>query len=321
MRHLRSPWIPVLVSCIAATGCVADEPPATARADDALSAADVHLALERALLVAETARSAQASRDGFVAAVVARLTPDAAYLAPGHPIVPGRAAIAALLAAEDPAHGGRATFDPRRVTVSADGLIGHSFGWNVFTAVAADGTTTTTFGKYSTVWEHHLDGWRIRVHVENATGFTPSPAPADFPLLDDEPAVIRLADPRRTAREIADTDRAFAADSVARGSGPAFPAFADDDAVEVAGPIIYGVDQIAANHAGDPPPSELIANWAPSDAGASLTGDLGWTIGNATFTAADGASFSKYLTVWERQVDGRWRWIADMGNGRPAPTP
>jgi len=319
MTHLQLTLIPIL-ALSAAAGCVADDAP-TARASDELTAQDLHLALERSLLAAELARSADAAGAGFVAAVVARLAPDAAYLASAHPILQGRPVIAALLDSDDPGHSRRATFDPRRVTVSADGLIGHTFGWNVFTVTAADGTTTTSFGKYSTMWERRAGGWRMRVHVQNATGFTPSPAPEGFALLDIESPVIRFDDPRRTAVQIADADRAFAAASVASGTGTAFPAFADEDAVEIAGPIIYGLDAVIANHAEDPLPSEELVDWAPADAGASLTGDLGWTIGNATFTDVTGVAYTKYLTVWERDRDGSWKWIADMGNGRPAPTP
>lgn len=315
------PSISILLSCAAAAGCVAADAPPTARASDELTAQDVHLALERGLLAAEAARSQAAGAIGFAAAVEARLAPDAAYLALGHPILRGRAAIVGLLDADDPGHARRATFDPRRVTVSADGLLGHTLGWNVVTATAPDGTTTTSFGKYSTVWERGLAGWRIRVHCQNATGFTPSPAPAGFDLLDPGRPVIRVADPRRTAAQIADADRAFAAAAGVDGTGPAFPAFADEDAVEVAGPIIYGVDQVAANHAGDPPPSELAATWAPADAGASWSGDLGWTIGDATFTDATGASYTKYVTVWQRDADASWKWISDMGNPSPAPAP
>ena len=133
--------------------------------------------------------------------------------------------------------------------------------------------------------------------------------------------MIRIGDPQRSAKQIAAADSEFAADSVVHGSGPAFPAFADDDAVEVAGPIIYGKDAVAANHAGDPPPEKAILDWAPVESGASITGDLGYSVGNATLTSPPDVSYMKYVTVWERRPDGRWKWIADMGNGRPAPAP
>ena len=47
----------------------------------------------------------------------------------------------------------------------------------------------------------------------------------------------------------------------------------------------------------------------------------GYTWGYATYTQAgqEGASYGKYITVWQRQDDGSWKWIADMGSGAPAP--
>jgi ketosteroid isomerase-like protein len=305
----------------AASGCITSEDPTTDVETEAITAADFRRLLERDLLAADAQRSRRASRDGFALAVLASTAADATYLAPNQPLLRGKAAIAAFLDADDPTHAHKATFDPRRVTVSADGLIGTTFGWNVITTAAADGTVTTTYGKYATMWRRQAFGWRAVAHVQNPTGFTPSPAPADFPLLDDEAPVIRLADPRVTAAQIADADRAFAAMSVAQGTGPAFPAFADEDAVAVSGPIIYGHDAIAASHAGDPPPSELLVDWAPVDSGASFTGDLGWSIGVASFTDATGVAYSHYLTVWERQPDQAWKWIVDMGNPAPAPAP
>jgi ketosteroid isomerase-like protein len=57
-----------------------------------------------------------------------------------------------------------------------------------------------------------------------------------------------------------------------------------------------------------------------SDAAAS--GDLGFTVGEATFDFGQfGTFYSKYLTVWQKQDTGEWRYVADLGNNRPAPTP
>ena len=59
-------------------------------------------------------------------------------------------------------------------------------------------------------------------------------------------------------------------------------------------------------------------SWHPVAAGASDDGSLGWTIGEAVITAADGHSGpSKYLTIWKRQPDGAIRFLTDGGNGRP----
>ena len=31
--------------------------------------------------------------------------------------------------------------------------------------------------------------------------------------------------------------------------------------------------------------------------------------------------YTKYLTIWRRMSDGQWRFVADLGNSRPAPAP
>ena len=56
------------------------------------------------------------------------------------------------------------------------------------------------------------------------------------------------------------------------------------------------------------------------------SGELGFTWGTyvATFHNKTGkliTTYGKYMDVWRRQPDGTWRWIADMGNDDPPPTP
>jgi hypothetical protein len=59
-------------------------------------------------------------------------------------------------------------------------------------------------------------------------------------------------------------------------------------------------------------------SWHPVVAGAASDGSMGWTVGEAVITAADGHSGpSKYLTVWKRLGDGTIRYYTDGGNGRP----
>jgi ketosteroid isomerase-like protein len=59
--------------------------------------------------------------------------------------------------------------------------------------------------------------------------------------------------------------------------------------------------------------------WRPVDALAAESGDLGFTIGEyiATGRSPSGAAvqrFGKYLTVWQRQPDGGWKFVIDGGN-------
>lgn len=63
--------------------------------------------------------------------------------------------------------------------------------------------------------------------------------------------------------------------------------------------------------------------WKPTESGISKGGDLGFTSGTWQMeTAGDGKAKTargKYLTVWQRQRDGRYLVLADMGNLDSAP--
>ena len=60
-------------------------------------------------------------------------------------------------------------------------------------------------------------------------------------------------------------------------------------------------------------------DWHPVLAGASASGELGFTVGEAEIRP-EGApvNYSKYLTIWRRQPGGEVRFLTDGGNARPA---
>jgi len=65
--------------------------------------------------------------------------------------------------------------------------------------------------------------------------------------------------------------------------------------------------------------------WTPTRAEVSASGDLGYTIGTNALTlpAAQGGSTTvegRYVTVWRKERDGRWRCVIDSWNPAP-PTP
>lgn len=67
-------------------------------------------------------------------------------------------------------------------------------------------------------------------------------------------------------------------------------------------------------------------SWAPAIAEVGGGGDLGYTIGSYQMTVPgpDGEPATvvgKYLTVWEKQPDGRWMVAADMFNADAPPPP
>lgn len=118
-----------------------------------------------------------------------------------------------------------------------------------------------------------------------------------------------------------DTDRAFAAHSREHGVRAAFLAYMAEDGVLLrAGPPIAGRAAYAEATAGDP--EGVTLDWAPEHAVVSDDGTLGYTWGYYVLGVPDkdGArreSRGKYLSVWRRQKDGSWKFIADIGNVDP----
>lgn len=58
--------------------------------------------------------------------------------------------------------------------------------------------------------------------------------------------------------------------------------------------------------------------WVPDYADVSTDGTLGYTWGRWTMTLRDTAGArqagqGRYLTVWRRQGDGSWKYVADIG--------
>lgn len=66
--------------------------------------------------------------------------------------------------------------------------------------------------------------------------------------------------------------------------------------------------------------------WTPARAEVSKSGDLGYTIGanSITFPGAQGGTTTvegRYVTVWRKGPDGRWRCVIDTWNPAPATSP
>ena len=136
---------------------------------------------------------------------------------------------------------------------------------------------------------------------------------------------IRAPTPIETpSREaLLETDKAFARLAVQRGTAEAFYAYAAEDAVVFPmGELpVHGREaiRIAMSTGGQ---SQL--RWEPRDAHISRTGDMGYTWG---FFEASGQGpdrrpalrHGKYVTIWQRQPDGSWKFTVDIGNPGPPP--
>lgn len=118
-------------------------------------------------------------------------------------------------------------------------------------------------------------------------------------------------------------ERAFAADSVARGMRAAFiDAFADGGLAYGPGPA--PVREVWAKLPPQKEPLARLLEWAPEAAAAAASGDLGFTTGPFRMSErASGRLLSAgwFFSVWRRETGGSWKVLADMGVDAPPDAP
>ena|SRR5215469_10094918 len=119
------------------------------------------------------------------------------------------------------------------------------------------------------------------------------------------------------------TDAAFCEASVKRGTAQAFYEFMAKDGIilEAGERPLQGPDAIKAHIESGP---KGVLTWTPVAAEVAQSGDLGYTWGTYEFRAANAQPdsqphYGKYVTVWKRQWDGRWKVVLDAGNPGPPP--
>ena len=64
--------------------------------------------------------------------------------------------------------------------------------------------------------------------------------------------------------------------------------------------------------------------WTPEEAVVSTGGDMGYTYGMNSMTVPDSTGKTitfpgRYVAVWRKGADGRWRCVQDIFNNGPAP--
>lgn len=266
------------------------------------------------LLEADRAASRAVHRSGMATGLAGALADDVLLLYDGAPIVAGRDRVLRVLAAQPALANLHMQWLPLVVTVSADGSLGVTYGTTVISNGALPPDSALAFGKYVTVWRPTPEGeWRIVAHLQ--TGLA-DPAAVVMPEM---PGAASGA----PTGAFAQADAAFARLAADSGAPAAFAAFAAPDATIFApsgemliGPATIRTRMLEARSA------RSLWSWQPRFAAGAAGGDLGFTVGEAVIrsqspTGVAAIYYSKYLTVWRRQPDGRMRFIVDAGNARP----
>lgn len=115
--------------------------------------------------------------------------------------------------------------------------------------------------------------------------------------------------------EIVGADHAFSRVAREQGVPTAMATFAAEDGRVFLSraPMIAGRENIERQYAGWEAQSML--QWEPAGADISARGDMGFSWGRWTLTrdGADPAS-GNYVSVWRRDGEGKWRFLANIGN-------
>src|SRR3954469_3849336 len=262
----------------------------------------------------DQARSDSAARspDGALATFV----PDAAYLRAGAPTIYGRDAAARVIRATD-VDASAIMWEPLGGGVSSDLQSGYTYG--IAARTQTEKPAAMRFGRYIAYWERSRGTpWRIVAYVE--VGSAAVPASVEIPQAVQTPPVDPplpkiLSDARTTLRS---ADSSFSDLSYRMGTGYAFSNTVSEDGVVFGTPDLrIGPRAIREGFALQSEASSL--TWKPEFVAVSGSRDIGYTIGEyvSTGRGPSGAAvqrFGKYLTIWRRQKDGQWRFVADGGN-------
>lgn len=132
------------------------------------------------------------------------------------------------------------------------------------------------------------------------------------------------ADIHDATRELLATDRAWAKLADANGPIDSIVDYWTSDArVVLAGqPVVVGTEAIRKMLDDTRNVPGFHITWTPDTAVVSPAGDFGYTYGTNRITAPDSAGVlstfeGRYITVWRKEPDGKWRCTFDISNEGP----
>jgi len=268
------------------------------------------------LFARDQSRSDSASARGISEAMLAILSPDAAYLRAGVPALYGIDAVRSMFAANPETSGTTITWQPLGGGVSNDLRSGYTYG----IAARVTPRSPVRLERYIAYWRREpREAWRIAAYAEvGAPPASEGSGPVDRVIPPTTNLPRSLAQARSAVRA---ADSLFADLAYRMGTGYAFAATVATDGVMFGNPqLVIGpqaVQEFFAAGAG------ASLSWQPVFASVAASRDLGFTIGEYTSTGRGptGAAvqrFGKYLTVWRLQSDGTWKFVVDGGNPTPS---
>jgi ketosteroid isomerase-like protein len=268
------------------------------------------------LFLLDQTRGDSVAARGAIDGPLAFFSPSVVFLRAGVPVVFGRDAARTLFAAA-PATGPHA-WQPLGGGVSSDLRHAYTFG----VAALARAAAAIRLERYIAYWTRERgQPWRIAAYAEvnsspaveimlSAEQLSPPSAVPVFRPMADYVQSVRAAD--SLFSDLADR----------MGTGFAFANTATADGV-LFGPseLIVGRKAIDDYFKAQPPGTSL--SWRPVYAVVAFSGDLAFTVGESIRTgrSASGAAeqrFGKYITVWQRERDGTWKFVVTGGNPTPA---
>jgi ketosteroid isomerase-like protein len=131
-------------------------------------------------------------------------------------------------------------------------------------------------------------------------------------------SVSSFAQARPELEKLVETEKAFAKTAETKGTKAAFLEFLADDAI-VFNPTAANGKEVWRNR----PESPSLLVWNPTYADISSNGALGYTTGDFSFypkgKTGEATAFGQFFSVWQRQSDGNYKAVLDLGITHPKP--
>ena len=126
----------------------------------------------------------------------------------------------------------------------------------------------------------------------------------------------------RDAKVLMEAEHAFAKATAERGVA-GWMEFMAPNAVELAAERLVGLDQIRAGMSKQFRLPGFKITWEPTKAEFLGKGDVGYAVGRyqVRFNGEDGkpvVEHGTYLTTWQKQSDGTWKVVSDIGSPDPS---